>query len=98
MSRQGAIAVTPHRAVYRRYWQTALVDVSGVQREVSMECVVDEGRPLAACVGQWVLVHVGFAMSLINEEEEEATLKILGELGEVQAELTAIRESGVGQT
>ncbi|MEI8021119.1 MAG: HypC/HybG/HupF family hydrogenase formation chaperone [Schlesneria sp.] len=73
--------------------QLALVDVSGVQREVSMECVVDEYFPLASCVGHWVLVHVGFAMSLINEDEAAATLKLLNELGEVQAELDAMRES-----
>jgi hydrogenase expression/formation protein HypC len=78
--------------------QAALVDVSGVQREVSMECVVDEGHPLERCVGHWVLVHVGFAMSLINEDEAAATLKILAELGEVQAELAAMRESGTGET
>lgn len=73
--------------------QMALVDVSGVQREVSLECVVDDYHPLARCVGNWVLVHVGFAMSLINEEEAEATLKVLRELGEVQAELLAMKES-----
>jgi len=38
-------------------------------------------------------VHVGFAMSLINEGEAEATLKVLRELGEVQAELQAMKES-----
>jgi hydrogenase expression/formation protein HypC len=73
--------------------QMALVDVSGVQREVSLECVVDDYHPLEKCVGHWVLVHVGFAMSLINEAEAEATLKILRELGEVQAELQAMKES-----
>src|ERR1700730_8297892 len=73
--------------------QMALVDVSGVQREVSLECVVDDYHPLERCVGNWVLVHVGFAMSLINEEEAEATLKVLRELGEVQAELLAMQES-----
>ena len=73
--------------------QMALVDVSGVQREVSLECVVDDYFPLEKCVGQWALVHVGFAMSLINEGEAEATLKVLRELGEVQAELQAMRES-----
>ncbi|MEI8382153.1 MAG: HypC/HybG/HupF family hydrogenase formation chaperone [Planctomycetota bacterium] len=76
--------------------QLAMVDVSGVRREVSMECVVDEYFPLQACVGHWVLVHVGFAMSLINEDEAAATLKILRELGEVQAELAAMQESGAG--
>jgi hydrogenase expression/formation protein HypC len=75
--------------------QMALVDVSGVQREVSLECVVDEYYPLEMCVSHWVLVHVGFAMSLINEHEAAATLKILHELGEVQMELAAMRESAV---
>ena len=73
--------------------QMALVDVSGVQREVSLECVVDDYHPLERCVGHWALIHVGFAMSLINEDEAEATLKVLRELGEVQAELQAMKES-----
>jgi hydrogenase expression/formation protein HypC len=73
--------------------QMALVDVSGVQREVSLECVVDDYFPLEKCVGHWALVHVGFAMSLINEGEAEATLKVLRELGEVQAELLAMQQS-----
>jgi len=72
----------------------ALVDVSGVQREVNMDCLVEETHSLRSCVGDWVLVHVGFAMSRINEEEAVATLKILNELGEVQEELTAMKESG----
>jgi len=78
--------------------QMALVDVSGVQREVSLECVVDDYHPLERCVGNWALVHVGFAMSLINEDEAEATLKVLRELGEVQAELQAMRESAPAPT
>ena len=69
----------------------ARVDVSGVQREVNMECVVEDHQPLEACVGAWVLVHVGFAMSIINEDEAAATLAVLNELGEVQAELAAMR-------
>ena len=73
--------------------QMALVDVSGVQREVSLECVVDDYFPLERCVGHWALIHVGFAMSLINEAAAEATLKVLRELGEVQAELLAMQES-----
>lgn len=73
--------------------QMALVDVSGVQREVSLECVVSDYFPAERCVGHWALVHVGFAMSLINEQEAEATLKVLRELGEVQAELLAMQES-----
>lgn len=73
----------------------ALVDVSGVRREVNMECVVEEHFPLDSCVGEWVLVHVGFAMSLINQDEAVATLKVLNELGEVQLELAAMQESNL---
>ena len=71
----------------------ALVDVSGIQREVNMECVVDVYNSLESCVSQWVLVHVGFAMSIINEDEAKSTLKVLNELGEVQEELAAMRAS-----
>jgi hydrogenase expression/formation protein HypC len=41
-----------------------------------------------------VLIHVGFAMSRINEAEAAETLKILNELGEAQAEMEAMRLSG----
>jgi len=71
----------------------ATVDVSGVRRQVNVACVVDERHPVEACVGDWVLVHVGFAMSRIDPEEAEATLRILTELGEAQAELDAMRHA-----
>ena len=72
----------------------AMVDVSGVQRVVNVACVVEEDAPVESCVGYWVLVHVGFAMSRIDEDEAAATLKVLTELGEVQQELAAMRTSG----
>jgi hydrogenase expression/formation protein HypC len=71
-----------------------IVDVAGVQREINLLCIVNEEHPLESCVGDWVLVHVGFAMSRIDEAEAAATLKILEELGEVQPELEAMRVSG----
>ena len=72
----------------------AMVDVAGVQREVNVGCIVNETHSLDECVGDWVLVHVGFAMSRIDEKEAAETLKILTELGEVQEELAAMRASG----
>lgn len=72
----------------------ALVDVSGVQREVNMACVANQEHPIESCVGDWVLVHVGFAMSRIDEREAAETLKLLAELGEAQAEIEAMRSSG----
>jgi len=68
-----------------------IVDVSGVRREINLVCVVSDDHPIEACVGDWVLVHVGFAMSRIGEREAAATLKILEELGEVEPELDAMR-------
>jgi hydrogenase expression/formation protein HypC len=71
----------------------ATVDIAGVRRQVNIACIVDDAHPVEACVGDWVLVHVGFAMSRIDEEQAAQTLKILTELGEAQAELQAIRTS-----
>jgi hydrogenase expression/formation protein HypC len=73
----------------------ATVEVSGVKRQVNIACIVNEEHPVASCVGDWVLIHVGFAMSRINEAEAAETLKILTELGEAQAELEAMRLSAV---
>ncbi len=69
----------------------ALVDVSGVRREVNISCIADDDTALERHVGDWVLVHVGFAMSRIDEEEAAATLRVLEELGEAQQELAAMR-------
>lgn len=72
----------------------ATVDVSGIKRQVNVACIVDAAHPVEACIGDWVLIHVGFAMSRINEAEAAETLKILNELGEAQAEIEAMRLSG----
>jgi len=71
----------------------ATVDVSGVRRQVNIACIVDEEHSVPSCVGDWVLIHVGFAMSRIDEAEVAETLKILTELGEAQAELEAMHLS-----
>ncbi|WP_287962733.1 HypC/HybG/HupF family hydrogenase formation chaperone [Alcanivorax sp.] len=72
---------------------TALVDIGGVRREVDVSCVVDPEQGTEALLDRWVLVHVGFAMSVIDEEEAERTLSILQELGEVQEALEDIRQT-----
>ncbi len=72
----------------------AKVDVSGVRRQVNIACIVDAQHPVTDCVGDWVLVHVGFAMSRIDEAEAAKTLALLEELGEVEEELRTMRASG----
>jgi hydrogenase expression/formation protein HypC len=57
----------------------ARVDVSGVKRNVSVALVRSEG----IAPGDWVLIHVGFAMSKIDEAEAHETLKALQLMGDV---------------
>ncbi len=71
----------------------ATVEVAGVRRRINIACIVDETHPPETCVGDWVLIHVGFAMARIDEQEAAETLSILTELGEAQAEVEAMRAS-----
>lgn len=57
----------------------AKVEVSGVKRNVSVALV----RPEGIGPGDWVLIHVGFAMSKIDEVEAQETMKILNSMGDV---------------
>ena len=72
----------------------AVAEVAGVRREVNVTCIVSDEHPIGECIGDWVLIHVGFAMSRIDEKEADLTLQVLLELGEVQAELADMRNSG----
>lgn len=72
----------------------AWVEVAGVRRQASLACIVDDEHPIDACIGDWVLLHVGFAMSRIDEEEAAKTLDLLTELGEAQQELDDMLRSG----
>ncbi|RVT83225.1 HypC/HybG/HupF family hydrogenase formation chaperone [Rhodobacteraceae bacterium CCMM004] len=69
----------------------ATASVSGVRREV---CVAPIAQgPLEDLVGEWALIHVGFAMSRIDPDEAAKTLEALRALGEVEEELAAMRAS-----
>ena len=59
-----------------------LVDVCGVRRQINLACVIGAGQ---------APVHVGFAMSRIDETEARLTLELLEQLGEAQSELAALR-------
>jgi hydrogenase expression/formation protein HypC len=72
----------------------AKAEVSGVRRNVNA-ALLAEG-PDAVDVGDWVLIHVGFAMSKIDEEEAKATRGFLESLGEpFEAELDELRGSAI---
>lgn len=61
-------------------FSTGKVSFDGLVREVNMAAVPE------AQVGQYVLVHVGMALSVIDEEEAMKTLEYFKELGELEAE------------
>jgi hydrogenase expression/formation protein HypC len=66
----------------------ATVDVAGVRRRVSVALFDDVGP------GDWVLIHVGFAISVIDEEEARATRELLEAMGaEYEQELSELRAS-----
>jgi hydrogenase expression/formation protein HypC len=70
--------------------QLAKVDVSGVRRKVNIGLLEQEH----VGTGDWVLIHVGFALSKIDEDEAEQTLVMLRGMGQAyQDELDALRES-----
>jgi hydrogenase expression/formation protein HypC len=73
----------------------AMVEIGSVRRPVNISFVMDD-RPADACLGEWVLVHVGFAMSRLDPAEAERTLALLEELGEMQAELAAMQPPAPG--
>ncbi len=68
----------------------AMVEVSGVRRKVNVDLLRDEG------VGpdDWVLIHVGFAMSRISEREAQEQMELLSMLGEAGEALQEV--SGYG--
>ena len=70
----------------------AMVSVEGVKRVVNIGLLEDE--PLAP--GDWILIHVGFALSKIDEREAKASLEWLTGVGDAYTdELAALAESDI---
>jgi hydrogenase expression/formation protein HypC len=68
----------------------AKVNVSGVRRMINIGLLSDD-PPVP---GEWVLIHVGFALSKIDEQEAAAALQYLEGIGQsYEDELTALKES-----
>ena len=72
--------------------QLALVDVVGVKRRINIGLL--DGEQLTA--GDWVLIHVGFAMSKVDEQEAAEALRMLELMGQAFTdELQAVAESRI---
>ena len=73
--------------------QIAKVEVSGVRRNVNVGLLTGDD---AVGVGDWVLIHVGFAMSKVDEEEARSTREFLEQLGEpYEQELAELESSRI---
>ena len=68
-----------------------VVEVTGVRRRVDLGLLQDDPPG----VGDWVLIHVGFAMSRISEREAEDQMRTLRILGEDQAAMDEVRGYGL---
>ena len=65
--------------------QLATVDVCGVQRQVNISLICDSDPQ--SLLGKWGLVHVGFAMSIIDEEEAKQTQEALLAMSQLEHEV-----------
>lgn len=66
----------------------ATAEVNGIQRDIDVSLVaLDNPENL---IGQWVLVHVGFAMSVLDEEEAKQTLAALNAMQEEEPDVSIL--------
>ncbi|TXT25536.1 MAG: hydrogenase expression/formation protein HypC [Gallionellaceae bacterium] len=70
----------PARIVELRENELGVVDLGGVRKEISL-ALVEEVR-----VGDYVIVHVGYALSKLDTAEAEATLRLFAEMEELRAD------------
>jgi hydrogenase expression/formation protein HypC len=72
----------------------ARVDIAGVRRNVNIGLL--DGDSGGVGVGDWVLVHVGFAISRIDENEARETRRLLEQMGaEYEQELEELKASAI---
>jgi hydrogenase expression/formation protein HypC len=72
----------------------ATIEVAGVRRTVNIGLLDVDGT--AAAAGDWVLIHVGFALSKIDEQEAAMTLDLLEQMGALyEQELEELKASAI---
>lgn len=83
-------------ALHDRQPDHAWAEVCGMRREVNIALVCDcasDGQR-AALIGCWVLIHVGFALSRLDEQEAQETLAALHAMEEVEADVALFLRTG----
>jgi len=71
----------------------AKVDVSGVKRVINVSCILGQDHPFESCIDDWVLIHVGFAMSRIDEAEALKTIAVLDQMGEMMDQMQEMQST-----
>lgn len=79
-------------ALHEQHPGSAWAEVCGLRREVNI-ALVSEGEP-EALIGCWVLIHVGFALSRLDEQEALETLAALHAMEEVEADVALFLGAG----
>jgi hydrogenase expression/formation protein HypC len=72
----------PAQVVELREGDNAVVDLAGVRKEISLSLVDD------VAVGDYVIVHVGYALNKLDPEEAAKTLALFAELGQLEGDST----------
>ncbi|MEE4411674.1 MULTISPECIES: HypC/HybG/HupF family hydrogenase formation chaperone [unclassified Serratia (in: enterobacteria)] len=67
--------------------QHVWAEVCGARREINIALVCQAGQPREALLGCWVLIHVGFALSRLDEREAAEMLVALQAMGEVESDV-----------
>ena len=70
-----------------------VVEITGVRRRVDLGLLIEDMPE----IGDWVLIHVGFAMSKISEQDAVEQMQLLTMLGEGEAAMDEIRGYGLGE-
>lgn len=65
--------------------QLGVIDRDGLRQEVNLSCLVDAHTPSATLLGQWVIVHLGFALQRVDEAQAEQIRALLAELAAARA-------------
>jgi hydrogenase expression/formation protein HypC len=71
-----------------------IIEVAGVRRRVDLGLLKDD----MPRTGDWVLIHVGFAMSKISEQDAEEQMRLLAMLGENEVAMEEVRGYGIEET
>lgn len=69
------------------------VEVAGVRRKVDLGLIQEE----SPAAGDWVLIHVGFAMTKISEHDALEQMRLLNMLGEAEQAMQEVRGYGIGE-